>query len=648
MTNDNIPADRSELSASAVGYVYARLEPILSASELGRSNRKIQETGVCCGEVFWVETRPDQKGRSVLMACQPGGVPYPVSLSDHNVRTRVHGYGGGAWTASPSGDVFWVDDRSRVLFWRRPGERAAPLIELGSRLVADLFFCPVQRSLLMVAEDEVQGQRFPVNSVVRLSVDHPSRGFETLLSGRDFYSNPTVSPDGRKVSWLCWDLPGMPWGGTELWCAPCVPTGVDMRDAVKVTGGREEQVFQPTWGVDGRLYHVSDAYGWANLWVWDGQEHRCLIERRAEMGLPQWVFGMKTFGVSDKGFVIIAFFEYDRWHLGRLNLTDESFEILDCPYTHIDSVSVDGWHLVFLGADPGTFKKWICWDLSNEGQYLLETESVGTVISKFSIGTVSRMKADHFSGEIPFIFYPPCNERTPGRSDGPPPAIVVCHGGPTSCSENYLDLKVQFWTQRGFALVDVNYGGSTGYGRAYRERIRNNWGIVDVEDTIAVVDHLRSRGLIAEKAVFLKGSSAGGFTALNALIQRDDFLGATVYYGVADLAALSASTHKFESGYEYYLLGPDEDLLKNIRRRSPIHYVSSIRNPVLFFQGLDDDVVPAEQTRRMEADLLKQGVPVEAHYFPGEGHGFRMAETVEQCMAIEWAFYQRLLNEAGL
>jgi dipeptidyl aminopeptidase/acylaminoacyl peptidase len=595
------------------------------------------------GAVWWGEGRPAEGGRVVLMRQPAGGAPEAVTPEETNARTRAHEYGGGAWTLAGDDLVLFTNFADQRLYRQRLGEEPVaitpePESPAGLRY-ADIRLCPDGRTVLCVRE--VHGEGEAENQIVALALDGSGEP-SVLARGRDFYSFPRVSPDGCWLAWTCWDHPNMPWDGTELWVAPLE----DSADARLVAGGPEESVFQPEWDPEGRLHFVSDRDGWWNLYRDEGGSVTRLTHEEAELAHPQWLFDGSTYAFLADGAIAFVRCERGEERLFVLDPGAERLRDLDLPYTSFGfpSLSAQGTRVAFAAASAVSETAIVVYDLASG-----ELEEVRSASDEpLDGGYVSIPRAIEFpttGGETAHGFYYPPTNRDFAAPDGElPPLIVQSHGGPTSHATPALDREFLFWTSRGIGVVDVNYRGSSGYGRPYRQRLRGGWGVVDTDDCIAAARYLAEAGEVDGARLAIRGGSAGGYATLCALVFHDDFATGASYFGVADTETLAEDTHKFESRYLDGLIGPYPEQKDLYYERSPIHFVERLRAPVILFQGLDDEVVPPSQAETMVAALERNGVPHAYLAFADEGHGFRRSETEIRCLEAELYFYGRILG----
>jgi dipeptidyl aminopeptidase/acylaminoacyl peptidase len=593
------------------------------------------------GSTYWLEGRPAEGGRSVLVHRDASGSVADLVPPDFNVRTRVHEYGGGAWLlAGETAFCCRFDDQR--LYRLDPGAEPRPITpepaEQAGLRYADARLTGDGRWLVCVREsheaDEV------VNELVALPADGSAEP-HVLASGRDFYSNPRPGPDGRRIAWLEWDHPRMPWDGTELMVAELGGDPPAAGEPRLVAGGAEESIWQPEWSPEGELHYASDRSGWWSLCRENGEP---ILEEEAEYGYPHWIFGGSTYAFLSHGDILCIRTERAVERLHRIS--GGGLEELDLPYTSYSFpyLRVRGERAVFVAASPRSGAALIELDLASGRTATLRRSDEDEPDPAF----VSVPQAIEFPTEggrtAHAFFYPPANPEFEGLADEQPPLIVEIHGGPTAHSTPRLDLDVIYWTSRGFGVVDVNYGGSTGFGREYRQRLNGTWGVVDVEDCVAAARHLADTGAADGQRLAIRGGSAGGYVTLCALVFFDLFAAGASYFGVADAETLATDTHKFESRYLDTLIGPYPELRDVYRARSPIHFVERLSVPLIVFQGLEDEVVPPDQAEVIVAALRERGVPHAYLAFEGEQHGFRRAETIIRCHQAELYFYGRIFG----
>ncbi len=589
----------------------------------------IPEADAC----WWAESRPSEGGRTALMRWSEGAGAVEITPPGANVRTRVHEYGGGSWWVD-SGTAFYVDYSDQRLRAIRPGDAEPRFLSAESdqpsgQRFADLRVTPDGAWVIAVGETHSTDSSEPSNAVVAVAADG-SQHMVTLVSGADFYGSPCLSPDGSQLAWVSWDHPNMPWDDTQLWRADLIvdADGLRVADALLVAGGEGESIVQPSWSPNGVLHFLSDRQDFWFLYAEGHDEPVLAVE--GEIGYPPWVFGLARYAFLSDGSVVAA-----RFHNG--------VEILESQpdLTAVNTVRSVGDIVSFAGS---TWSKEAA--VFFDGAVIREPRELGLspeftpppeVIS-FPTGSVD-------SGETAFaLYFAPANPDVSGPDDERPPLIVLAHGGPTSAARSQLNLARRFWTSRGFAVVDVNYRGSSGFGRAYRQKLNNNWGIADVEDCVNVAQFLADRGDVDAKRLIIRGGSAGGFTVLSALAFHDVFTAGANMFGVADLSALALDTHKFESRYLDNLVGRWPEDREIYDARSPINHLDGFSSPMIVLQGADDAVVPPNQSRMIVEALDDRDVPVAYLEFEGEQHGFRKAETIMTALTSELAFYGRVFG----
>jgi dipeptidyl aminopeptidase/acylaminoacyl peptidase len=591
-------------------------------------------------DVYWIEMRPSEGGRNVVVRRTPDGQTIDVTPPPFNARTRVHEYGGGAFLVA-DGVVHFCNFADQRLYRQVPGEEPQPLTPEVALRYADGVLDRERNRILCVQEDHTDTDREAVNTIA--SVDLESGESRALVSGHDFYAAPRLSPDGSSLAWLAWDHPNMPWDGTELWVGEIEADGSIGRKEC-VAGGAEESIFQPEWSPDSALYFASDRTGWWNLYRLHGGQVEPLAEMEAEFGLPQWVFGMSTYAFESVERIVCAYTKDGAWHLASLNTETRELETIETPYTSIGGIRVAPGRAIFHAGSPTEPMSIVQLDLAT-GQFKVLRRSTRLDIDP---GYLSAPRAIEFPTENGLtahaIFYPPKNRDYAGPAGERPPLLVMSHGGPTSATSSELKLSIQYWTSRGIAVLDVNYGGSTGYGRAYRQRLNGQWGVVDVDDCANGARYLAGRGEVDRDRLIIRGGSAGGYTTLCALTFRDVFKAGASYYGIGDLEAMTQETHKYESRYLDRLIGPYPKQRDLYVERSPIHFTDHLSCPAIFFQGLEDQVVPPNQAERMVEALREKGIPVAYVPFEGEQHGFRRAENIKRSLDAELYFYSRVFD----
>jgi dipeptidyl aminopeptidase/acylaminoacyl peptidase len=596
-------------------------------------------------DVYWIEMRPSEGGRQVIVR-HAGGKTVDVTPSGFNARTRVHEYGGGDYLVS-AGAVYSSNFTDQRLYRQALNTEPQPISEDSTdcRLrYADAVADQGRNRLICIREDHRVEGREAVNEIVAVSTDNSSDE-QVLVSGNDFYSSPRVSPDGSRLAWLTWNHPNMPWDGCELWVGE-LGAGGEVANHQLVAGGKTESIFQPEWSPDGTLYFVSDRSGWWNIYrAPAGGPVECICEMEAEFGAAQWIFGLSTYAFESPDRIVCAFVERGLWHLGTIDTRARTLLRIETPYTEISFVSAAPGRAVFRAGSRVAPLAIVDFDLTTHEAKILQRQSdIQVEPDYFSMSEPIEFPTENSLTAHGF-FYPPTNRDFTALPGEKPPLLVKSHGGPTSATIAVLNMvNSQYWTSRGIAVLDVNYGGSTGYGRAYRERLNSNWGVVDVDDCVNGAKFLARSGKVDGDRVMIDGGSAGGYTTLCALTFRDYFKAGASHYGVSDLEALDEDTHKFESRYSNSLIGPYPERRDLYVERSPIHYTDRLSCPVIFFQGLEDKVVPPNQAEMMVEALRSKGLPVAYVAFAGEQHGFRRAENIKRALDGELYFYARVFG----
>jgi dipeptidyl aminopeptidase/acylaminoacyl peptidase len=592
--------------------------------------------------IYWIEMRPAEGGRCVVVRHSPEGQTFDITPSPFNARTRVHEYGGGAF-AITDGTVYFSNFTDQRIYCHDPGGQPQPITPEEKLYYADGVVDRHRERLICVCEDHTDVEREAVNSLISIDIHGSERG-NVLISGNDFYSSPRLSPDGYRLAWLTWNHPNMPWDGTELWVGELKAEGSLCR-IKRVAGGLDESVFQPEWSPDGIMHFVSDRTDWWNLYRWrEGNIEPITEFDEVEFGAPQWFFGMSTYAFVSSDNIICAYNEKGTWQLANLDIAAQKLKFIKTPYTDISYLRARSGHAVFVAGSPTEPASIVRLDLQSERIEVLR-RSTDMVIDA---GYLSIPRAIEFPTECGLtahaFFYPQQNQDCVAPPDELPPLLVICHGGPTSVATSKLDLMIQYWTSRGIAVLNVNYGGSTGYGRSYRQRLNGQWGVVDVEDCVNGAIYMVELGEVDGDRLIIRGASAGGYTTLCALTFQDIFKAGASYYGVSDLEAMIKETHKFESRYLDRLIGPYPECLDIYQKRSPINFIDDLSCPVIFFQGLEDRVVPPDQAEKMFKALRRKGLPVSYLPFEEEQHGFRRAENIKRALDAELYFYSKVLS----
>jgi dipeptidyl aminopeptidase/acylaminoacyl peptidase len=575
-------------------------------------------------DLYWLAGRASENGRTTLLRLR-GADLHEVTPAPFNVRSRVHEYGGGAYLAS--GGAVWFSNFADNRIYTAAGD-AAPLTmsqENAQHRFADFVLDDSKRRLIAVREQHIEGETYPINTICAVGFD----GVETVLvDGSDFYAAPRVSPDGRQLAWMCWENPRMPWQGTELWLADIDVDGTLINGRL-IAGSSDEAICQPEWSPAGVLHFVSDRSGWWNLYAFDDGVVTALCPFEAEFATPHWSFGGAMYGFRANGDIVCTYIENAISKLAILPAGAHALQVIDMPYQEMRDLRVEGDIVTLLGGAPTIAVELVRLDIASGKKEVL-ARSIETLPDAAYLSVAQAVSYPSANGRTAHAFYyPPANPDFAPLAGELPPLMVI----------GTLKLPIQFWTSRGIAVLDVNYGGSSGFGRVYRDALKGQWGVVDVDDCVAGAQYLVAQGLVNPDRLVIRGGSAGGYTVLSALAFHDVFKAGASYYGVSDLAGLDADSHKFEARYTDYLIAPQPQAQKLYLERSPIHHADKLKNPMIFFQGLDDKVVPPPQSEVMVDALRTAGVPVAYMTLEGEGHGFRKADSIVRTLEAELYFY---------
>jgi dipeptidyl aminopeptidase/acylaminoacyl peptidase len=596
-------------------------------------------------ETYWIELRPSEGGRNCVVRRAPDGTTADVTPQGFNARTRVHEYGGGDF-AVREGTIYFSNFVDQRLYRQTLDSTPQAITPEKKIRYSDMCVDARRGRLVAVREDHTVEGREAVNTIVSLSLDVEGNedGGRVLVEGNDFCSSPRLSPDGSRMAWLTWNHPNMPWDGCELWVADVNDEGA-LGEARRVAGGFEESIFQPEWSPAGVLYFVSDRSNWWNIYrLGDDGSVEAMYEMDAEFGLPQWLFAMSAYSFSTDERIVCTYNERGNWSLATLDTRTKKLERIELPYTEIAYVRANPRRVVFRAGSPTRRMEIVELDLQTRQASMLRRASELLVDDDY----LSSPRAVEFPTEsgrtAHAFFYPPRNKDFAAPEGERPPLVVKCHGGPTAATTTTLRLETQYWTSRGIAVLDVNYGGSTGYGREYRQRLNGEWGLVDVDDCVNGAKHLIEQGEVDGARCVITGGSAGGYTTLNALTFRDTFRAGASHFGISDLTVFVGDTHKFESRYLDRLVGPYPERADLYFERSSINFTDRLSCPLIFFQGLEDKIVPPNQAELMVEALRRKHLPVAYVAFEGEQHGFRKAENIKRALDGELYFYSRVFG----
>ena len=621
---------------------YGSWESPLTAEEVASSTVGLSEVDIVGDRSCWLESRPYEGGRMVPVGLNPDGSEADLIPEGFNARSRVHEYGGGSYLVRGE-RVYFTNFEDQRLYKYVPGSQPVPLTPDDNLRFADFRLDKTREGerIITVCEDHSVDGDQPKNYIARLSSREVSKP-EVLAEGHDFYSSPRLSPEGQYLSWVTWDHPNMPWDRTSLHLAEYDGSG-KLKYSRVIAGGDGESVVQPVWSPKGTLYYLSDKDGWWNLYRWTGEEES-VVRKKAELGKPQWQFGVSTYDFATPERVVFSYTTGGRWFISEKNIKNGKTKDYDLPFTQIASLKAQGDDIWFIGGGQKS--------PMGVRQYSRSSGTINTVRKSTSLevdeGFISSAREIEYPSpdgeEVHGFYYQPKNRDFTGPDSEKPPLIVISHGGPTSFSGDELSEEIQYWTTRGIAVLDVNYRGSTGYGREYREKLKGNWGLLDVEDCASGAEYLLEQEEVDPERLIIRGGSAGGYTTLASLTFRDLFDAGASYYGVSDPSELTRNTHKFESRYLDSLIGPYPEEEEVYEERSPIKHVEKVSAPVAFFQGGEDRVVPPEQAETMHSSLRERGIPTAYLTFEDEQHGFRKEENVARALEGELYFYSRVFD----
>ncbi|MEX0611370.1 MAG: prolyl oligopeptidase family serine peptidase [Pirellulales bacterium] len=640
-------AGSSQLAASEpIEAPYGSWRSPISTQMLVQGAVRFGDMSIDGDTLYWVELRPEEEGRYAVVRRTAEGTIEDVLPKPFSARTLVHEYGGGALLAS-GGEIFFTNYEDQRIWRMTPGETPQPVTAEGRLRFADFVHDAPRNRLIAVCEDHTSGDDEPANRIVAVSLADGK--ITPLVEGADFYSDPRISPDQpsggarRQLAWLSWNHPNMPWDGTQLFVAAFESDG-SLGSHRKVAGGSEESIFQPSWSPDGALYYVSDRTNWWNLYAERDGQVVPVLPMDAEFGAPQWVFGLTTYGFDSAGQIVARYTRRGMWHVTRIDPKSGQHQPVDLPYTSVSSMYVSGTRAYATAGSPTELESLVEIDLATgTPQVIRRSSPIEPDRDYTSVPEAIEYPTD--GGKTAHAFYyPPANRDFRGPQGKAAPLLVFVHGGPTSATAAQFRLTTQYWTSRGIAVCDVNYGGSTGYGRDYRNRLRDGWGVVDVADSIHAALFLSDQGKTDRAKLMIRGGSAGGYTTLACLAFSDVFRCGASHFGIADLALLVRDTHKFESRYLDRLVGLYPQDEARYRERSPIFHLDQFNEPVILLQGLEDKIVPPNQAELIVESLKKRGVPVAYVPFPGEQHGFRKAENIIRAHESELYFYSRILG----
>jgi len=596
-------------------------------------------------DIYWIEVRLKEGGRYVVVRRTPDGRPTDVTPPPFNVRTRVHEYGGAAYQVL-NGVIFFSNFDDQRIYRQDPGADPKPITPEGEYRYTDYISDRRRNRLICVREDHTRSDQEAVNTIVSVDLEPgkiSQNAGQVLVSGNDFYAFPRLNPDGNQLVWTTWNHPNLPWDGTDLWVADLDENGL-VSNARLVAGGIEESIFQPSWSPDGVLHFVSDRSGWWNLYHERDGKIEPIYPMEAEFGMPQWAFGMSTYEFASAERLVCTYIQQGTSYLAVIDLKHKKLSNIDTSFTDIWGLRVVGDQVIFNAGSPTEPAAIIKLDLTT-GYHGVLRRSSEMAIDPAYLSVPQTVEFPTENGLTAYaIFYPPKNPDFSPPDGELPPLLVMSHGGPTGATSTVFSPEIQYWTSRGIAVLDVNYGGSTGYGRKYRERLNGQWGVVDMDDCANGARFLVERGVVDSNRLAITGGSAGGYTTLCALTFRDLFKAGASHFGIGDLESFVKDTHKFESRYLDRLVGPYPERQDLYQERSPFQHIDQLSTPMILFQGLEDKIVPPNQAEMMFSAVRSKGLPVAYLPFEGEQHGFRKAENIKRALDAELYFYSRIFG----
>ena len=592
--------------------------------------------------LYWVESRPWEAGRNVIMCRAADGSIKDLLPKPYSHSSRVHEYGGMAYAISDDSLYFVNASDQRIYKTDLSGENEPrPITGLSLQRFADLVIDSNNQRIIAVCEEHEgdSGEQEPENYLVAVSLNTENPSVTKLETGADFYAYPRISPDQKTLCWIQWQHPNMPWDCTQLWQASINSDG-SLTDKTLVAGAsNNESIFQPQWSPDNQLYFVSDRNNWWNIYRAESDGCTPVLEIEAEFATPLWQFGMSTYDFVNAQTIGCLWTDQGIWHSGFIDITSGQLSKVDCSYSSIHAACCFQGSLYMVAGAAAIASEVVSVTSSDQTLNTIYAPATPDIDPQGLSQPQSILFPTNGGEQVHAFFYPPANEAYCGEDNELPLVIALCHGGPTGATDSGLNLKIQYWTSRGFAVVDINYRGSTGFGRSYRQSLAGAWGIADVQDSQSAIDYLTAENKIDPERCIIRGGSAGGYTVLSALTFTDTFKAGASLYGIGDLETLATDTHKFESRYMDSLIGPYPERKDIYLARSPIHHAEGLNCPVIFLQGLEDKVVPPNQAEMMVKLLEEKGIKVGHVTFPDEGHGFRKAANIIRAMESELAFY---------
>lgn len=611
----------------------------ISAAMVAASSSVYYEPKIANDRVFFLEMRPSERGRFAIVSGDQQGKVEDVISEEYNARTRVHEYGGGSYCVTSDGSQLFFSNFSDQKVYRKRDGRISHITQEDDIFCADFCLDEKNGRIICVQEDHRKPGE-ALNSLVSMNFDGSEK--ITLASGNDFYSSPRLDPDARHFTYLTWNHPMLPFFGCELWVADYTDRGIS--NAKKIGGSEKESVAEPRWSPDGTLYFVSDRSNWWNIYRYSEGKVENVLPMDAEFAGPHWMFGLSSYAFLSADRIFCTFTEGGFSYLGAIDVESRNLKKIDSPLSDIRYVEARDDSVFLIGGSPMTRTGVYSFSLDS-GEFRRVYPGDQKTVDRAYLSVPSAIEFPTSNGLLSHaLYYAPKNQDYETAGNSLPPIIVISHGGPTSRCRSELNLGINYWTSRGFAVVDVNYAGSTGYGREYRNRLVGSWGVVDVEDCASAARYLAEKRLADPNRLIIRGGSAGGYTTLCALAFKDVFGAGASYFGISDLEVFAKDTHKFESRYLDILVGPLPEKKDVYRARSALNHLDGFSAPIIFFQGLEDKVVPPNQARMMFDALKKKGIKTACIEYEGEQHGFRQAKNIARSNEVELYFYSKIFG----
>jgi len=621
---------------------YGSWESTITPEKITEGGLRFSEIRSSGSDLYFLEGRPEESGRYVIVKQASDGKISDAIPKEFNSRNAVHEYGGGSYAVGQKNIYFtnWNDQR----IYKVNGENVNPITKEPpfekSIRYSDLTLSIDEEWLFCVRETHFEKEEAK-NELVAISTTENSQ--IVLCTGRDFYSSPRINPTNKEICWLEWDHPNMPWDGTELFIANFDLDGLS--EIKFIDGSKNISIIQPEWSDSGELIYISDESGWWNLKKYSENTTATILDEETDHGEPAWNFGVRTYFLKDDYIYLRGSSKNNNKGLIRkINISGEIIEEIEVLHTSIGGLTHHENKALYIGASPVSNSEIVSYDLMKKNEETIK-ESNPVKIDIEEISIPEEISFPTTQNAIAYgYFYKPKNKNFQGESEEKPPLLVISHGGPTSATSNALNLSIQYWTNRGIAVADINYRGSTGYGKKFRDSLKGNWGVYDTDDCIAAVDHLSEKGLVDSSRVAIKGGSAGGYTTINALTFHDRFAVGATYYGIADLSVFIDDTHKFESKYLESLIGKYPEEKEIYYERSAINFTDQLSCPMIIFQGTEDKIVPPSQAEIMAQGLRDKKIPFSLIMYEGEQHGFRQSKNIISSLESELYFYSKVLG----